>query len=208
VAESRKPPELDGALILDGDMDGDLDDEIESRPRSASSSESDLDPSEDGKADLASEMLIDILKRMGLGVQVSVREDADEVVLDVAGEDAGRVIGKKGQTLDALQFLINKIVNRFPEGRRHIVLDSGDYRQRRENGLVSMARREAKRAVQQSRIITLEPMSPRDRRVIHLSLAKFPGVSTRSDGQGAERRVRIIPARQPRADRQPRRPPS
>jgi len=189
-------------------MDGDLDDEIESRPRSASSSESDLDPSEDGKADLASEMLIDILKRMGLGVQVSVREDADEVVLDVAGEDAGRVIGKKGQTLDALQFLINKIVNRFPEGRRHIVLDSGDYRQRRENGLVSMARREAKRAVQQSRIITLEPMSPRDRRVIHLSLAKFPGVSTRSDGQGAERRVRIIPARQPRADRQPRRPPS
>jgi spoIIIJ-associated protein len=203
VAESRKPPELDGALILDGDMDGDLDDEIHSRPRSI---DSDVDPSEDGKADLASEMLVEILKRMGLGVQVSVREDAEEVVLDVAGEDAGRVIGKKGQTLDALQFLINKIVNRFPEGRRHIVLDSGDYRQRRENGLVSMARREAKRAVQQSRIITLEPMSPRDRRVIHLSLAKFPGVSTRSDGQGAERRVRIIPARQPRADRQPRRP--
>jgi spoIIIJ-associated protein len=186
-------------------MDGDLDDEIQSRPRNV---DSDVDPSEDGKADLASEMLVEILKRMGLGAQVSVREDADEVVLDVAGEDAGRVIGKKGQTLDALQFLINKIVNRFPEGRRHIVLDSGDYRQRRENGLVSMARREAKRAVQQSRIITLEPMSPRDRRVIHLSLAKFPGVSTRSDGQGAERRVRIIPARQPRADRQPRRPPS
>lgn len=203
MAESRKPPELDGALILDGDMDGDLDDEIEARPRSAA--DPDVDPSEDGKADLALEMLVEILKRMGLGVQVSVREDADEVVLDVAGEDAGRVIGKKGQTLDALQFLINKIVNRFPEGRRHIVLDSGDYRQRRENGLVSMARREAKRAVQQSRIITLEPMSPRDRRVIHLSLAKFPGVSTRSDGQGAERRVRIIPARQSRPDRQPRR---
>jgi spoIIIJ-associated protein len=58
-----------------------------------------------------------------------------------------------------------------------------------------MARREAKRAVTQSRIVTLEPMSPRDRRVVHLSLAKFPGVSTRSDGQGADRRVRIIPAR-------------
>jgi spoIIIJ-associated protein len=209
VAESRKPPELDGALILDADADSGFDDrdddrdELDARPRNV---DPDVDPSEDGKADLASEMLIEILKRMGLAVQVSVREDADEVVLDVAGEDAGRVIGKKGQTLDALQFLINKIVNRFPEGRRHIVLDSGDYRLRRENGLVSMARREAKRAVQQSRIITLEPMSPRDRRVIHLSLAKFPGVSTRSDGQGAERRVRIIPARQSRADRQPRRP--
>jgi len=198
VAESRKPPELDGALILDGDAD--LEDEIP-----VGTLPLDHDPREDGKAELASEMLIEILKRMSLTVEVKVREDAEEVILDVAGEDAGRVIGKKGQTLDALQFLINKIVNRFPDGRRHIVLDSGDYRQRRENGLASMARREAKRAVQQSRIITLEPMSPRDRRVIHLSLAKFPGVSTRSDGQGAERRVRIIPARQARSERQPRR---
>jgi spoIIIJ-associated protein len=200
VAESRKPPELDGALILD--LDGDLDDEAPHQPRSVPL---DHDPREDGKADLASEMLIEVLKRMSLMVDVTVREDAEEVILDVSGEDVGRVIGKKGQTLDALQFLINKIVNRFPEGRRHIVLDSGDYRVRRENGLASMARREAKRAVQQSRIITLEPMSPRDRRVIHLSLAKFPGVSTRSDGQGSERRVRIIPARQARTERQPRR---
>jgi spoIIIJ-associated protein len=198
VAESRKPPELDGALILDGNDDVEDDVIVGNLPL-------DHDPREDGKADLAGEMLTEILKRMGLIVEVKVREDAEEVILDVAGEDAGRVIGKKGQTLDALQFLINKIVNRFPDGRRHIVLDSGDYRQRRENGLASMARREAKRAVQQSRIITLEPMSPRDRRVIHLSLAKFPGVSTRSDGQGAERRVRIIPARQARPERQPRR---
>ena len=200
MAENRKPPELDGALILDGDADLDDDEVAPSR-----SLPLDQDPREDGKAELASEMLNEILKRMGLTVDVTVREDAEEVILDCAGEDAGRVIGKKGQTLDALQFLINKIVNRFPDGRRHIVLDSGDYRQRRENGLASMARREAKRAVAQSRIITLEPMSPRDRRVIHLSLAKFPGVSTRSDGQGAERRVRIIPARQARPERQPRR---
>jgi spoIIIJ-associated protein len=204
VAESRKPPELDGALFLDADAD--LDDEISAPRESREQLPLDHDPREDGKADLALEMLIEILKRMSLNAEVKVREDAEEVILDVAGEDAGRVIGKKGQTLDALQFLINKIVNRFPEGRRHIVLDSGDYRLRRENGLASMARREAKRAVQQSRIITLEPMSPRDRRVIHLSLAKFPGVSTRSDGQGSERRVRIIPARQARPERQPRRP--
>jgi spoIIIJ-associated protein len=205
VAESRKPPELDGALILDAEPDLD-DDNDNDRAAPRELLPLDHDPREDGKADLASEMLIEILKRMSLAAEITVREDAEEVIIDVAGEDAGRVIGKKGQTLDALQFLINKIVNRFPEGRRHIVLDSGDYRQRRENGLASMARREAKRAVQQSRIITLEPMSPRDRRVIHLSLAKFPGVSTRSDGQGNERRVRIIPARQARPERQPRRP--
>lgn len=209
MVESRKPPELDGALFIDTedaprtapDLDDDFDGDAGGRRARAAGP---VD-TEDGKADLALEMLTEILKRMSLLVDVKIREDGEEVILDITGEDVGRVIGKKGQTLDALQFLVNKIVNRFPEGRRHIVLDSGDYRQRREEGLISMARREAKRAVQQSRIITLEPMSPRDRRVIHLSLAKFPGVSTRSDGQGAERRVRIIPARQGRGERQPRR---
>jgi len=189
--ESKNPSEMDGALFIDDEpQDGEF---LQGDPR------------EDGKADLALEMVQEILRRMNLVVDVTVRDDNEEVILDLTGEDAGRVIGKKGQTLDALQFLINKIVNRFPEGRRHIVLDSGDYRERRESGLASLARREAKRAVQQSRIITLKPMSPRDRRVIHLSLAKFPGVSTRSDGQGADRRVRIIPARQHRGGERSRR---
>jgi spoIIIJ-associated protein len=188
VARDNKPPETDGALIVDEDVD----EEGEELPRGSHDA---LEPQEDGKAELALEMVGEIVTRMGLKLDMKIRDDAEEVVLDIGGEDAGRVIGKKGQTLDALQFIINKIVNRFPEGRRHILLDSGDYRQRREDGLASLARREAKRAVAQSRVITLEPMSPRDRRVVHLSLAKFPGVSTRSDGQGSERRVRIIPAR-------------
>ena len=195
MARDNKPPEMDGALIIDGDEPDEP--AADSAPK--------LEPQEDGKAELSAEMVSEIVSRMGLTVEIKIREDADEVVLDIAGGDAGRVIGKKGQTLDALQFIINKIVNRFPEGRRHILLDSGDYRKRREDGLVSMARREAKRAVAQSRVITLEPMSPRDRRVIHLSLAKFPGVSTRSDGQGSERRVRIIPARAQRTERHSRR---
>jgi len=193
VARDNKPPDMDGALIIVDDA-GEPARSRDDRPRDLD--RDDIAPQEDGKAELAAEMVTEILTRMGLGIEVKIREDADEVILDLSGGDTGRVIGKKGQTLDALQFIINKIVNRFPEGRRHVLLDSGDYRQRREDGLVSMARREAKRAVAQSRIVPLEPMSPRDRRVIHLSLAKFPGVSTRSDGQGQERRVRIIPARQ------------
>jgi spoIIIJ-associated protein len=191
---------MDGALVVDDD-----DDEPQAKRSPAEPAESAEPAEEDGKAELAAEMVSEIVTRMGLKVAIEIRENGEEVVLDLAGEDAGRVIGKKGQTLDALQFVINKIVNRFPEGRRHILLDSGDYRQRREDGLASMARREAKRAVAQGRIITLEPMSPRDRRVIHLSLAKFPGVSTRSDGQGSERRVRIIPARSQQRERHSRR---
>lgn len=172
---------LDGALFIDG-SDG-------SQPRRESRED------DEAKGIEARDVLVGIVSRMGLDTDVKVREAGEQVVLDITGPDAGRAIGKKGQTLDALQFIVNKIINRFPEGRRHIVLDSGDYRERREQGLASMARREAKRAVQHGRIVTLEPMSPRDRRVIHLSLAKFPGVSTRSDGEGNERRVRIIPAR-------------
>jgi spoIIIJ-associated protein len=94
-----------------------------------------------------------------------------------------------------MQFFINKVVNRQPEGRRHVLLDSGDYRERHDHSLSSMARRLAKRAVQYGRVITLEPMSARDRRVVHLALSKFSGVSTRSDGQGTDRRVQIVPSR-------------
>ena len=197
MARDKQPSDMDGALVIEGD---EPQEEEEGKPADS------VEPQEeDGKAELAAEMVSEIVTRMGLKIGIEIREDGEEVVLDLSGEDAGRAIGKKGQTLDALQFVINKIVNRFPEGRRHILLDSGDYRQRREDGLASMARREAKRAVAQGRIITLEPMSPRDRRVIHLSLAKFPGVSTRSDGQGSERRVRIIPARSQQRERHSRR---
>ncbi len=147
------------------------------------------------KAEEAIETLEGILERMGLHIEVDVREDGDPIVLDVQGPDAGRAIGKKGQTLDALQFLVNKIVNRHPEGRCYVVVDSGDYRERHDRGLVAMARREAKRALKEGRTVTLDPMSPRDRRVIHMSLAKFSGVTTASEGQGAGRRIRIIPAR-------------
>ena len=191
--DKQPPSDMDGALVVDADDRDDRDDRDEHAP--AQRAAADGEPQEDGKGELSVEMVTEIVTRMGLQITVQLREDGEEVVVDLSGEDAGRVIGKKGQTLDALQFVINKIVNRFPDSRRHVVLDSGDYRQRREEGLSSMARREAKRAVVQGRIVTLEPMSPRDRRVIHLSLAKFPGVSTRSDGQGNERRVRIIPAR-------------
>jgi spoIIIJ-associated protein len=156
------------------------------------------DPSKhagDGKAEEAAEILEELVNLMDLDVQIAVRADADRIELDVTGPDSGRVIGKKGATLDALQFLINKMVNRFPEGRRHVIIDSGDYRERHDDGLISMAKRQAQRAVSEGRIVTLQPMNARDRRVIHMSLAKFEGVSTMSQGEGSRRRIQIIPAR-------------
>jgi spoIIIJ-associated protein len=152
----------------------------------------------DGKAEEAAEILEELINLMDLDVRVEIRSDSERIELDVTGEDSGRVIGKKGATLDALQFLINKMVNRFPEGRRHVVVDSGDYRERHDDGLVSMAKRQAERAINEGKVITLQPMNARDRRVIHMSLAKFEGVSTMSQGEGMRRRIQIIPARRRR----------
>ncbi len=183
MPDHEEKPLQDGALFVD-----DMDD-------APASSGKPVNP-EDGKAEEAIEVLDGMLARMDLDTEIAVRENDERVVLDITGPDSGRAIGRKGQTLDALQFLVNKVVNRFPSGRRHIVVDSGDYRDRHDKGLVSLAKRQAKRAVQQGRVITLEPMNARDRRVIHLSLAKFPGVTTKSDGEGLGRRIQIIPGRQ------------
>ena len=183
MPDREEKPLMDGALFVP-------DPDVEEEMRGGTPGEAG-----DGKAERAKEILEGILSRMDLDASVDIREDLERVVLDVTGPDAGRAIGRKGATLDALQFLVNKVVNRFPKARRHIVVDSGDYRDRHDEGLVSMARRQAKRAVSQGKIVTLEPMSARDRRVIHLSLAKFPGVTTKSDGEGLGRRIRIIPAR-------------
>lgn len=188
--DERKDKPQDGALfVAEEPTESKSESSDEKRASSAS-----FEP--DGKAEEAAELLDVILDIMDRDVDVDIREDNEEqIVLDVVGPDAGRVIGKKGSGLDALQFLANKIVNRSPEGRRFVIVDSGDYRERHDKGLVSLAEREAKRAIKEGRVVTLQPMSARDRRVIHLSLAKLEDVTTASQGHGQGRRIQIIPAR-------------
>ena len=119
---------MDGALFVD-DEQGEEDRPTRARPRR---------PSDADKAEDARRVTQGILDRMDLEARVTIREDDERVVLDIDGPDAGRAIGKKGMTLEALQFLVNKIVNRDPDERRHIVLDSGDYRDRHDSGLVAI----------------------------------------------------------------------
>jgi spoIIIJ-associated protein len=132
---------------------------------------------------------------MDLDAEITAIREDERIHIDLEGADAGRVIGKKGQTLDGLQFLVNKVVNRFPEGRRHVVLDVEGYKERRDESLASMAQRLADKASRTGKVISISPMPARERRVIHLALADTPGVTTRSDGEGTERRVRIVPQR-------------
>ncbi len=153
----------------------------------------------DEKSAMALEFVSHVIEDMEIDCEVRLRkpgEDSpDEISIEIVGRDSGRVIGKKGQVLQALQFLTHRVVNRPGEEKRHILVDAEGYRSRRDTNLASMARKLGKQALELGKIITFEPMNPRDRRVVHMALAKFEGVITKSDGEGDDRRVQIIPVR-------------
>lgn len=158
----------------------------------------------DDRTQKALDFVSDVVREMELDCRVKLRRpregDAeDEINVEIIGRDAGLVIGKKGQVLQAFQSLTHRVVNRPGLDRRHVVVDAEGYRSRRDDSLANMAKQLGKQAVTQGKIITFEPMNPRDRRVVHLALAKFEGVITKSEGEGDDRRVQIIPVRRPTA---------
>ncbi len=154
---------------------------------------------EESAAALATAAVGRILEAAGVNVTRTLRSahdpEAGGPVIDLAGEDSGLLIGRRGQTLQALQFLVTLIVRRKLGEDVRVVLDVENYRQRRENSLRDMAAKVASRVAQTNRSITLEPMPPADRRIIHTSLAEHPGVRTESAGEGENRKVTIMPRR-------------
>jgi spoIIIJ-associated protein len=193
---------VDGEEAAD-DADAAPNDEGDGNRRRRGRREEPYEPS-DARAKKALDFVSSVVDKMGMDCRVRLRRPTegnapDEINLEITGRDSGRIIGKKGQVLQALQFLVHRVVNRPGLERRHILVDAEGYRNRRDLSLASMARRLGKQAVDEGKIITFEPMNPRDRRVVHLALAKFEGVITRSDGEGDQRRVQIIPVRRPSA---------
>lgn len=149
-------------------------------------------------AGVATDAVGHILEAAGVNVTRTLRSAHDPEsggpIIDLAGEDSGLLIGRRGQTLQALQFLVNLIVRKQFDGVR-VVLDVENYRQRREASLREMATNIAERVAQTNRSITLEPMPPADRRIIHTTLTDHPSVATESTGEGEGRKVTIRPKR-------------
>jgi spoIIIJ-associated protein len=168
-------------------------------PLAAGSSASVGEPGEQTPAALASAAVGRILDAAGVNVTRTLRSahdaEAGGPVIDLSGEDSGLLIGRRGQTLQALQFLVTLIVRKQLGEDVRVVLDVENYRQRRETSLRDMATKVAARVVQTNRSITLEPMSPADRRIIHTSLSEHPDVRTESAGEGENRKVTIMPRR-------------
>lgn len=130
-------------------------------------------------------------EKMGLELSFKAYADDNNVFIDIAGKDAGTIIGKRGQTLDAIQYLTSLAVNKKSEDYVRVVLDAENYRSKREKTLERLAHRLADKVVRTKRSVKLEPMNPYERMVIHAALVNSPKVKTRSEGEEPYRRVVI-----------------
>jgi spoIIIJ-associated protein len=145
-------------------------------------------------AALVRELLERITDAMALPARIEIEEDDETVSASLSGDELGILIGKRGQTIDAVQYLVNAIVWRaFGDGAKQVVVDAARYRERRRVTLETIATRAAERARRGDRV-ELEPMSSSERKVVHLRLQDEPGVSTESSGVEPYRYVVVMPA--------------
>ena len=134
--------------------------------------------------------LADTLKAMGMEVELtSVIEEDGSLTVDMKGENMGILIGKRGQTLDSLQYLANRVANKHQDGYVRVKLDTENYRARREETLKHLAKNIAHKVKRNRRPVALEPMNPYERRIIHSALQSDPYVTTHSEGEEPYRKV-------------------
>lgn len=137
--------------------------------------------------------LREMLVNMGIPAQVETLRRPDSILLNISGKDLGILIGKHGQTLDAVQYLVSLAVNNGRDERERIIVDVEGYRQRREETLQRLAVKVAEKVKAQGRKEELDPMSPHERRVIHATLQNDKAVFTYSEGEEPRRRVIVSP---------------
>jgi spoIIIJ-associated protein len=143
----------------------------------------------------ARELVQRIVEGIGVNAQVELDEDDETITVSCSGPDLGMLIGRHGQTIDAIQYLANAAMYRgHAEDRKEVVVDAAGYRARRRASLEALAVRSAERAVLNAEPVELEPMTAVERKVVHLRLKEFDGVETTSEGTEPNRFVVIHPA--------------
>ena len=136
-----------------------------------------------------------MIKEMGLELNVSVSANETSVYVDIEGKDTGSIIGKRGQTLDAVQYLSSLVVNKGEDEYIRVIVDAEGYRAKREDALEKLAYRLAEKVVKTGKSVRLEAMNPYERKIIHTTLQTVPAVRTKSEGSEPHRRVVIEPAK-------------
>jgi spoIIIJ-associated protein len=149
---------------------------------------------EENGVDIAKETLENILRLIPVeGITVSAEQTDGTISLNIEGDKSGLLIGRKGRTLDALQFIVNKIVNKSLEMRAQVIVDSENYRQRRRDSLIQMALRMGDKAKSIRKPLSTNLLNPHDRRIVHLALREDEQLDTKSRGEGILKKVVIIP---------------
>lgn len=152
---------------------------------------------------IAKQTVRELLQHMGIEAEVMAvdnpssvplsEDDPPTIFIDILGNDLGMLIGRRGEHLSHIQYLVNLMVNRKLDTWSRVIIDVEGYRSRREESLIGLAERVARQVSRSGRPVTLEPMPPNERRVIHLTLRSHPDVGTESSGEGSERRITILP---------------
>jgi spoIIIJ-associated protein len=146
-------------------------------------------------AEKASDFLLGMLERMGISADIDIKDDNDRTVLEIQTADTELVIGRRGVVIDALQHLVNKAVfkERGTEKGKPLVVDAGGFREKQVERLRGIATKMAEKALQTKQIVELQPMSPHDRRIVHMAIAEMQGLSSRSEGEGEDRHILLVP---------------
>lgn len=143
----------------------------------------------------AEEFLKNVTELMGLEVSFDIRDEEEALMVEMQGDNQGILIGHRGETLDALQYLTSLQVNKGGKEYRRVTLDTEGYRAKREQTLIALAGRMANKVHKSGRRMMLEPMNPYERRILHATLQDHPYVTTHSEGEEPNRRVVIAPKR-------------
>ena len=189
------PPLDDRKQSLESD-DGESNIQPEKPETSQVVEDPDTLPTDDTSEDLivaVDEFMTSLVDAMGFDARVDAYDTGDVVIVDVATKETGLFIGQKGETIDAVQYLLNVAIYKDRPFVKRIVVDSEGYRQRRIEAIQGMAHRTARRASREKRPLSLPPMSAAERRVVHLFLKDNPNVTTASEGQEEDRRVIVSP---------------
>lgn len=139
----------------------------------------------------ALDFLKDVTEKMGLSLNLKAKTGEAIVYVEMDGKDSGTIIGKRGQTLDAIQYLTSLVINKNSEKYIKVVVDAENYRAKRQKTLEQLANRLATKVVRTKKYVRLEPMNPYERKVIHATLQQNPDITTRSEGEEPYRRVVI-----------------
>ncbi len=147
----------------------------------------------------AQEILTQLLQKMGETCTIQSLQELNQVNLIIEGEDAGLLIGKQGQTLEALQYLVTKILSKQTKKKPRVVIDIESYRERHKQSLIDMAVKQGAKAKRIGKPVTLNPMNAHDRRIVHLALQQDKDIKTKSRGEGLYKKIIIYPVKKKRA---------